>query len=86
MVPVFPKIRTSTSARKKYGSAERKVAAGRTQSTQEPRRQAMSTPMAVPATKATAVATTRSPSVQGRYETIRLLTGAFSDQDWPRLP
>src|SRR5438874_12207249 len=35
---------------------------------------------------ATAVATTRSPSGQGRYETIRLLTGGVSDQDWPRLP
>jgi hypothetical protein len=28
----------------------------------------------------------RRPSVQGRYETIRLLTEAFSDHECPRLP
>src|ERR1700729_3691355 len=32
------------------------------------------------------VATPRSPSVHGRYETIRLLTCAFSDHEKPRFP
>src|SRR3982074_112375 len=86
IVPVCPKTRTSTRARKKYGIAWKKVAAGITHSTQEPRRQAINTPTAVPPTKLMVVATPRRTRVQGRYERMRLDTEAFSDQEWPGLP
>src|SRR5713101_6554369 len=86
MVPVCPKIRTSTRARKKYGIAWKNVAPGKIQSTHEPRRQAIKMPIAVPPTKAIVVATTSKPSVHGRYCRMRLLTGAFSDHEFPRLP
>src|SRR6266568_8831519 len=86
IVPVWPKIRTSTSARKKYGSAWKNVATGSTHSNHEPRRQAIKMPRVVPAKKLIAVATTSRPIVHGRYERMRVLTGAFSDHDWPRFP
>src|SRR5580700_10281752 len=85
-LPVSPKISTRTSARKKYGIAWKKVAAGSSQSVKAPRRQPMTTPIAVPARKLRRVATPSSPSVQGRYEAIRLVTGAFSDHEKPRFP
>src|SRR2546428_10657834 len=86
IVPVCPKIRTSTRARKKYGIAWKKVAAGSTHSTEEPRRQAIKVPIVVPPTKLKMVARPRRPRVHGREEAIRLLTGAFSDQECPRSP
>src|SRR6267143_5178834 len=86
IVPVCPKTRTTTRARKKYGIAWKNVAPGNTQSSHEPRRHEISTPIVVPAKKLMVVATTSKPSVQGRYWRIRLPTGAFSDHEWPRLP
>jgi len=62
------------------------VAPGNTQSSHEPRRQAINTPIVVPAMKLIVVATTSKPSVHGRYWRMRLPTGAFSDHECPRSP
>src|SRR5690242_20200240 len=86
MVPVCTKIRTSTIPRKKYGSAWKNVANGISQSVQEPRRHAMSVPTTLPPRKLSVVAMPSRTMVQGRYDRMRLPTGALSDQEWPRSP
>src|SRR6202162_4566588 len=57
-----------------------------TQSSHEPRRQAIKTPMAVPAKKLSVIEMISRTRVHGRDERMRLPTEAFSDHEWPRSP
>src|SRR6478735_3178385 len=59
------KIAIAISASQKYGTAEKKVETGRSESAQVPRRQPMPEPMSVPITKLRIVAMPTRPMVHG---------------------
>ncbi len=70
----------------KYGTAWKKVLAGRIASSSPLRRQPTRIPISVPRTKETAVATLIRPSVQGRSVEMSVVTGTLLAVEVPRFP
>src|SRR6266568_5584817 len=72
----LPSTISTTSAKKKYGTAWKNVATGSTPSSHEPRRHATTMPMIVPARKLTTVAAPTSATVHGSATVSTLDTDA----------
>src|ERR1700743_1284127 len=72
----LPSTISTSSAKKKYGTAWKNVATGSTPSSHEPRRHATTIPTTVPTTKLTTVETPTSTSVHGRAAPSTLVTDA----------